>query len=97
MNAVLYFLLVLPLAYCALPILENPCKNNSHAIGRWQRTRIQKNGAKKSFHCCGWDDVDYLHNVSLCGDTSLGNDGPISMGESKKYTSGINFSRQLNF
>ena len=41
------------------------CLNNSYLKGKW----LHNKNRSKSFHCCGYDDGDYLHDSEICHNT----------------------------
>lgn len=41
------------------------CLDNSYLKGKW----LHNKNRSKSFHCCGYDDGDYLHDSEICHNT----------------------------
>lgn len=45
------------------------CYGNAYSKGQWVLDR----SLPKSFHCCGYDDSDYLHDSESCKNAEDGN------------------------
>lgn len=51
-------------------VVREFCSDNGHIIGRWKAIPEHVH-VEKSFHCCTWDNNDFLHDTTRCGDTSM--------------------------
>ena len=61
-------LLILTLALTAALVDEPPlplCRNDDHVVGEWIEY-TNTSAPRKSFHCCQYDENDYLHNTTAC-------------------------------